>query len=153
MRRTVADRPWTVRLLTGLTIAAALAVTVPLGSASATQPDTGAAADSAAPAGVDPTEAASQPSPNQDTPARSDPDGSSATADPEPASPAEPDAAAVVMSWATRFWLRQYLKGSLRALPLLGGLLGKGPGAGRSARGWCGSLAVGLELFRVDRQA
>jgi uncharacterized membrane protein len=30
----------------------------------------------------------------------------------------------VVMSWAARFELRQYLKGSLWVLPLLGGLLG-----------------------------
>ena len=38
------------------------------------------------------------------------------------------------MSWATRFELRQYLKGSLWVLPLLGGLLGTRPRAGR-ARG------------------
>jgi hypothetical protein len=93
MRRIVVGRWWMVRLLAGLTIMAALALAVPLGAAAATQPDT-ATADTPATAPAEPTQAAPEPSPAQDTPAGSEPDPASAAADPAPALPTDPAAAA-----------------------------------------------------------
>ena len=66
---------------------------VPLGAAAETQPDT-ATADSPATAQAEPTEAAPEPSPVQDTSVGSEPDPASAAGDPAAALPADPAAAA-----------------------------------------------------------
>ena len=56
------------------------------------------------------------------------------------------------MSWSTRFRIRQYVKGSLWLVPLLGGLLGLARRRDRSARRPGRRPPARLGVLRVDRE-